>query len=1157
MRSILHSVVVLVLLFGLVCQVGVIAQTSGPTTVPYTDPNDPFMTGTQTTQSTSITNGDTVVTVTDVTTGSAGGPFVSRTYTSVTEKDAAGNTVKVSRKESTTKFDKDPKKGGKQVSQDTWSEVDTYDETGGYDRVSDETTVDNKTGETTDEHVEMRYNPSSRPTKGHRTTTTRKPGQKPVKTEEEFDPGKNAWAPVTLAPFGLQPQTAANGDGARDEVAYLPDVAGPGSTILATFEDPEQAGPGAQAIVAFEDPSGHRSFFKAIANAQHKIAFQVAEGAVAVFLFKHFAADGKPDDAAVKCDIGRDTAVRGTDEIGGAPAQGPAILRAATTYERGGESHGLLSLQTRDTDPLTAHAVVDGNALGADTVAASDRSVKALFDNAEPLGRHAIAVRSGNGTSNAVAADLVTLRTEAGGVGETGTVKTLHVHVDGLPKGDKAVLFAHVGGSARMADGSDTGSVPVDDDGIADVRIRAEHAGAALVSFVVRAELAGLATQAREGLPPTTERSPAPSPTPTSIEPADLPSAPPVIYGHDETLVPCRVWIDDGWFEPSQGVWQDDTFFQDHPGKQITRTDNGGNPTYTAELAMVLERDTMLFGVVHYEKNNAERTAGSRYRIHTSGYTTCNGPPEPVKMRFTVFSGSTGEVIYTSREVAKISFTGGAVKREAKPAPWTADLPDYVPKPGTPYRFTAKGAYRIEDELLRDSGPTGMKVIVSGNAVATQKLRIGFAPVYFRPFAAAADEEPVDDLDAADLLQNTLRLARASASLIPDYYPLSTGGWESRVFSPPDDLTSLAARNPDLESADRNRRFGAQLRVQSVLDHKYSVVAKEAMPEPFNRIVVTPSDAGFTFGIADAAGISFAQTVVAVPAQGNYLTVAHEIAHTLPYLWSSDQMIRDCSRPGDYHNTLEPYADGVRIDVAGKPGYPVGRSGPPFMGKAGDTESQWIDQCTFWHLTNALQAVADPQAIFVHGELVAGGAPQLWPGYTIDGGLSVPQAGGPNQWTIRLEGPAGTILASYRFTPQWFDENGRPLPRTTFQFTLPEPAGLGAIELLGPHGERSTLHAAGANVGVHVTQSVVHGTSVALAWRISGAVPPAVVSSVLVDGPDGETMAAPVFETNATAATIALSPPVKGVPLRYRLRVIVTDNIHTATDAATVTVSGP
>src|SRR5581483_293302 len=70
----------------------------------------------------------------------------------------------------------------------------------------------------------------------------------------------------------LQPEGAAAGDGLHDEAAYLPDVAGPGSVIVATFEDPQQNG-SAQAMVGFEDASGRRTFFKATADTGHKLAF--------------------------------------------------------------------------------------------------------------------------------------------------------------------------------------------------------------------------------------------------------------------------------------------------------------------------------------------------------------------------------------------------------------------------------------------------------------------------------------------------------------------------------------------------------------------------------------------------------------------------------------------------------------------------------------------------------------------------------------------------------------------------------------------------------------------------------------------------------------------------------------------------------------------
>ncbi len=458
------------------------------TTTPYTDPNNPSLTGTQTTTTTTLGNGNTLETTTAEATGIVGGQYVTETYSYSTEKDRDGNKVKYTRKLVRTTYDK---KGGKQLARDGWTEKDTYNEAGGFTHVFDETAVNNETGETTDQHSESEKDASGKTLKGHSTKTTRKPGEKPVKENEEYNPEKQDWEKVSLSAPSLEQTGAQAGNGASNETAYLPDVAGPSSQVVATFSDPDQSGPSGQAFVAFDDRSGHRTFFKTLASAQHHVVFKVLEGAVAVWLFKSFKGDGTPDDAAVKCAIGGN--VDGTQAISHVASSGPAITRASSAYERGGSANGIVSVQTRGDDPLNSRVLMDGSDANIQTLAASDMSVKARLSDDTPLGRHQFAVQSGGKVSGSFPADVVTLRADPVAGGEPGTVSTLTVHCDGLPPADSGTMYFLVSGSARLEDGSETTSVPVRD-GIAQVRIRGTHAGAALVKFKLQARINGFWT---------------------------------------------------------------------------------------------------------------------------------------------------------------------------------------------------------------------------------------------------------------------------------------------------------------------------------------------------------------------------------------------------------------------------------------------------------------------------------------------------------------------------------------------------------------------------------------------------------------------------------------------------------------------------------------
>lgn len=456
-------------------------------TTPYTSPDG--LTGTSTTTTKTLDNGNTVETVTHDTSGTLGGQYVHDVYTSTIEKDSAGNVIKQGTRQVTTKFDKDPKQGGKQLSQDTFNQTGTVNQFGQETRVTDESKVDNKTGETSDEHTESTFDAHGAKLKSHRTTKSHKPGQRTTTKEEDWDAETDTYKEVSMAAPVLTPIASQNGTGASDETAYLPDVAGPGSTVVATFNDPEHAGPSGQAVVAFQDSTGHRSFFRAVANAQHHLFFKIAEGAVAVWLFKDFTGDGKPDEGAVECAISRAGTVADTQAIADAPQNGLAITRGATAYERGGASRGIVSLQTRGNDPAASRILVDGKANETQTVASSDMNVKAALNDDVSLGRHELSVESNGRRSNSIAADVVTLRADPVAGGETGTVNTLTVHVEGLPAQDNGIMYFTVSGSARLEDGSETTHVPVRD-GIAQVRIRGVRSGPALVKYKLQAQLA-------------------------------------------------------------------------------------------------------------------------------------------------------------------------------------------------------------------------------------------------------------------------------------------------------------------------------------------------------------------------------------------------------------------------------------------------------------------------------------------------------------------------------------------------------------------------------------------------------------------------------------------------------------------------------------------
>ena len=94
---------------------------------------------------------------------------------------------------------------------------------------------------------------------------------------------------------------------------------------------------------------------------------------------------------------------------------------------------------------------------------------------------------------------------------------------------------------------------------------------------------------------------------PPKLTNPEITLTPPIISraGPTSTPVPtaapppnqCPVEDVSGWFEPVQGVWQDDYTFDDKTGKQLSPRPGPGINRFKAELPMVAGRETLLFGV--------------------------------------------------------------------------------------------------------------------------------------------------------------------------------------------------------------------------------------------------------------------------------------------------------------------------------------------------------------------------------------------------------------------------------------------------------------------------------------------------------------------------------------------------------------------------------
>ena len=281
----------------------------------------------------------------------------------------------------------------------------------------------------------------------------------------------------------------APGDGTgKEEGAYLPPIAGPGSTIFATVVDPNEEGPH-DFVVGTVDDTGKHNYFKGVTDVAGHLAFVVPAGVTAVELFRHFDKNGNPDPGA-QTNVGpvphvTDTTPLPPEKI---PSGGPAIVEGNPVIQRGGPANGTFALHTRGTDPSTTKVLIDDKPVT--TYAASDLSVVARVSDNLTLGTHQLSVASGGIKSNAFPADVVAVRSEPLPPIHVGAVTTLHIHVEGIPSAHIAMMHFDVSGAAQVRGGGGSADVPVKN-GMASLQIQGVHAGQLVARYRLRVAIPG------------------------------------------------------------------------------------------------------------------------------------------------------------------------------------------------------------------------------------------------------------------------------------------------------------------------------------------------------------------------------------------------------------------------------------------------------------------------------------------------------------------------------------------------------------------------------------------------------------------------------------------------------------------------------------------
>lgn len=1039
----------------------------------------------------------------------------------------------------------------------------------------------------------------------------------------------------TMRPLDRDPAYTAvaplpgDGTGTESNVILAPISSSRGTLTGTVLPADEQPGPKAL-YVGTVDAQGNHKFYKTVTDAAGRFKLKlptVAGGLAALVAFRHFKKDGQPDEGA-RCQIvDGDTHLADTQPLAHVPANGPAILEANSAYERGGLGQGLMQMQVRGIDPLRSRILADGSAHDVDTLATADRSIVGKLHDDAPLTKRHIEIESAGKKIGGFDANVVTENFDQLQPLRPGSVQPVNLHVNGLKTQDAAIVIFSVSGAAMLDSGAPSVTVPVKN-GVATTNIRATHPGQLFVRARVEVQSDQFAQEGQSQpsvLPTTTSRPPTPSPEPSPKKPTPKPSAsgahttgreaspPPVTEGRSPPPPPespppsnppsipppsyppsarpspspsptCDIKYD-GFFEPTQAVWQDDRTFFQKPVPIIKRMSKD-SPDYDAELNMVANKPAVLFGVDFYLKSDSPGLPGSarqyvqpksRETIQITVYTNCT-VKHPVWMKFTGV-GTTPSQIYTSPVLDRIPLDGPPGSYQT----YVVKLhsPIGIP-PDRTFTFGPNQGYRIEDELISDLGPTGLKVTVIGYSERTLGPMLRYVPVW-------VTGTPTQQNRLA-LRARAISIAADARYYIPDFYPLR-----------PKDMPSVVRETFDLSNVDISPDFGDKFKAwaadllgaatpadidakrQQIQTQKLAAALIDALSTSGfvdgagRTIAIMAYDDYYKVAPLNSLGITVTTKVILIPEFMNYQTVAHELAHSIPAAsWSSADMLAECEL--DYHNTQNLVAMGEQITTASFIGPRKRKDGTfPIMGASGVGEfvetkvripgplprgrltgsetpdpRKWITECTYWHLLKNLEGPLDPKVTLVRGFLYrrAGHAEAAFNSfYDLDGTVDV-KPGAPAPYGINVLDASGKPLAAYAVTPLF------RLPDTTtdrnlipFAYRIPTMERAAKIQFVGPGGVLAERDVSGNPPKVTIVAPAANaklvprtGGTVRVSWNASARAGSRVLSSALYSTDGGLTFADQLFEKTASSYDVALTPGVK----KHVVKVVVTDGAHSA-----------
>ena len=569
---------------------------------------------------------------------------------------------------------------------------------------------------------------------------------------------------------------------------------------------------------------------------------------------------------------------------------------------------------------------------------------------------------------------------------------------------------------------------------------------------------------------------------------------------------PVTAIVTDGWLSPVQAVWQGDDHFDDAPTKQLTKTGPG---QWNAELNMVVNKPTVIFGI----------RADGRNRIKMEG-TTNGSRLVPVRFRFKLIQNGSEKVVYTQPSAENNVALDGPV---GPVRPWATSI---MASEGLPrfrhFLIDKAGSYTIEAELIREDGSeTGLKIGVSGQAVRTFGPDVKIVPVIL------SSDNPTGW--GSDLEKTAQTLATDSQENIPRYYPIAPGGMNIGA-APLENLRSIEPGTVRkivslLPFTDTSEEVRADALTATMAQRFGTGAAMTNGP----KVVALLSDNDFDLtrrgGTAQAYCVS-TKFMVARHDSSQY-TVAHELVHSMPYLWSRDQMVATFGK--NYHNKADnDYGNGAYVSNRGAF---LRKNLSAIMSTGG---IRWITQATYWHLLSQFNQKPDPELLLVRGFVAREGAKRagfFLPSYRLEGigDLEAAQTIPANQWYISVKDQAGTELAKYPLYTRWrvadLDVERKILP---FTHRIPWTPDVRSVHLMSPSGEVARQNISANRPSVAIT-SPANGSAVTLtdgklrlSWRGSDPDGDSLLYSVFYSPDDGGKWRLLSMDKPETSAEISL-----------------------------------